>query len=269
METPDDVQGHWAEKTINKWRQKSLVGGYPDGTFKPDRKLTRAEFVALVNRAFNYTKEAAVQFTDVSSEEWYIADIAKAVAAGYINGYPDGTFRPDQIITRQEVAAILTRILSLEETTEDIKKLKDQAEIPFWSLGSIGAVVSSGYMGEYVDGTFRPSQPLTRAEAVSALDCAIGVLYNQKKTYGPLLTITTIEGNVTLTTPEITLQNMIITGDLYVSAGIETGKLFLENVQVLGTVKIKGGMELYLSPETLLNTVVINIPVSITGKGVI
>jgi|GEM_PF-2382742 hypothetical protein len=124
-------------------------------------------------------------------------------------------------------------------------------------------------MGGYTDESFRPAQPLTRAEAISALDRALGVLYNQKGTYGPLLTTTTVEGNVTLTTQEITLKNMIITGDLYLSAGIEAGQLSLDNVQVLGTVKIKGGTELYLSPETQLNTVVIDTPVAVRGEGVI
>ncbi|MGI6145014.1 MAG: S-layer homology domain-containing protein [Peptococcia bacterium] len=119
------MQGHWAENTIKKWLRQNLVAGYPDGSFKPDQSITRAEFVAIVNRVFNYTQKAVVQFTDLSPEEWYIDDLAKAVAAGYINGYPDGTFRPEQTITRQEVAAILTQIFSLEGTTEELKKFKD------------------------------------------------------------------------------------------------------------------------------------------------
>jgi hypothetical protein len=124
-ENLSDIQGHWAENTIKKWLRQNLVAGYPDGSFKPDQSITRAEFVAIVNRVFNYTQKAVVQFTDLSPEEWYIDDLAKAVAAGYINGYPDGTFRPEQTITRQEVAAILTQIFSLEGTTEELKKFKD------------------------------------------------------------------------------------------------------------------------------------------------
>ena len=147
----NDVQGHWAEKEINKWIQQNLVGGYADGTFKPDQNLTRAEFVAMVNRAFGYTQKIDLEFTDVLPEDWYAVDIAKVVAADYINGYPDGTFRPEQTITRQEVAAILTQIFSFEGTTEEVKKFQDQVEIPFWSLGSIVAVVANGYMGGYAD----------------------------------------------------------------------------------------------------------------------
>ena len=136
-ENLSDIQGHWAEKQINKWLRQNLVGGYGDGTFQPDRNLTRAEFAAMVNRAFGYTQKTAFEFTDVLPEDWYAADIAQAVATGYINGYPDGTFRPNQAITRQEAAAILTKILSLRgaATEETIKQFKDRAEIPFWSMG--------------------------------------------------------------------------------------------------------------------------------------
>jgi uncharacterized repeat protein (TIGR02543 family) len=270
-EALSDIQGHWAEREINKWLRQSLVGGYTDGSFKPDQNLTRAEFVAMVNRAFGYTQKTAFEFTDVLPEDWYAADIAQALATGYINGYPDGTFRPNQAITRQEAAAIISQILSLQgaATAETIQQFKDQAEIPFWSLGSIGAIVANGYMGGYADETFRPEQPLTRAEAISTLDRTVGLLYKQGGTYGPLHTTTTVEGNVTLTSADIILQNMIITGDLYLSAGIEAGQLSLANVQVLGTVKIKGGTELYLSPETQLNTVVIDTPVAVRGEGVI
>ena len=263
-----DIGGHWAEREINKWLSQSLVGGYADGTFKADHQLTRAEFVAMVNRAFGYKQSDPLRFTDVLAEDWYAADVAKAVATGYINGYPDGTFQPNQPISRQEVAAVLTRILSLQGGSEEsLYKYQDQAEIPFWSLAAINAISENGYMGGYLDGTFQPTKALTRAEAISVLDRAVGVLYNQAGTYGSLLTTTTIEGNVTITTPGTILKNVLITGNVYLTEGIEVGQVILDNVQIQGTVKISGGTEVNLTSRTQLNNVIIDSPVSITGRG--
>lgn len=67
---PPDIQGHWAEKQINGWIDKGLAKGYPDGSFKPDYSITRAEFITLVNKSFGFTGSAPVHFTDVSSTDW-------------------------------------------------------------------------------------------------------------------------------------------------------------------------------------------------------
>ena len=116
-----DIKGHWAENQINKWAGKGLAAGYQYGTFRPDNEVTRAEFVALTNRAFGIAKTGAeTYFTDVEPGKWYYEDVAAAKTAGYIAGYPDGTFGPDQTITRQEVASILARLLKLEPSTEGI-----------------------------------------------------------------------------------------------------------------------------------------------------
>jgi hypothetical protein len=105
---PADIQGHWAEAQISDWFNRGLAEGYSDGTFKPDSTITRAEFAAMVNRAFNFTETGTTSFSDVSSNKWYAKDVSIAVAAGYIAGYSDGTFRPDNRITRQEAAVITT-----------------------------------------------------------------------------------------------------------------------------------------------------------------
>lgn len=187
-----DVQGNWAETQIKKWAEKGLVGGYLDGTFKPNNEVTRAEFVALVNRAFGITNAGAeANFTDVQEGQWCYQDVAAAKAAGYIAGYTDGSFRPNQTITRQEVASILVRLMDLEQTTEGLEQFNDAGQIPAWSRGAIGAIVKAGLMVGYTDGTFQAVRSITRAEAVVTLDRALD--YKA----GPVV-ITAIEGTVTL-----------------------------------------------------------------------
>lgn len=169
-----DVQGHWAEKQINKWVDEGLATGYPDGTFKPNQQVSRAEFVALVNRAFNIDKDVALTgFSDVSAGKWYYEDISAAKAAGYIGGYTDGTFKPNQTITRQEVASILVRLLSLTPTDEELEVFADANQISKWARSNVGAVVKNALMKGMPDNTFQPLKSITRAEAVVSLDRAM------------------------------------------------------------------------------------------------
>ena len=101
---PNDITGHWAEDVIREWLASGLASGYPDNTFRPDANISRAEFMTLVNKAFYLTQGQLINFKDVQVSDWYYDTIARAVAAGYISGYPDGTIRPEQSITRQEAA---------------------------------------------------------------------------------------------------------------------------------------------------------------------
>ncbi|WXJ91295.1 hypothetical protein MTCOM_02530 [Moorella thermoacetica] len=170
-----DLSGHWAQKQVQAWADKGMVSGYPDGTFQPDKAVTRAEFVALVNRAMNKQNPAATaDFSDVKTSDWFYREVAAAVSAGYVSGYEDKTFRPNQAITRQEAASIIDRLLKLDRGDESVlNKFKDAAQIGSWARGSLAAVVAKGLMGGYPDGTFGPTRSITRAEAVVVLDRAL------------------------------------------------------------------------------------------------
>jgi hypothetical protein len=77
---------------ISAWINKGFIGGYEDGSFKPESNITRAEFITLVNRSFGFTEATTIPFSDVLPENWAHAEVAKAVKAGYISGFEDGTF---------------------------------------------------------------------------------------------------------------------------------------------------------------------------------
>lgn len=175
-----DYEGHWAENSIKSWVDKGYAKGYDDGNFKPDNEITRAEFVSLVNRSFEFTTGVAISYTDVAETHWAYTEFERANAAGYIAGFEDGTLRPSHEITRQEVAAIISRLLDLEAapTSEKLIALDDASQIPGWSKGVVGAVVDKGYMNLRDDNSFAPTLPATRAEVVSALDNALSSIVN-------------------------------------------------------------------------------------------
>ncbi|WP_068776637.1 glycosyl hydrolase family 18 protein [Paenibacillus sp. FJAT-26967] len=241
-----DIEGHWAQAQLTEWHHKGLLEGYPDGSLKPDKAITRVELMALINRFFNLTETKDIQFSDVTSEQWQYKEVSKAVTAGYVDGYSDGTIKPDQLISRQEAAVMLSRVLPLDTQSEDkLEGIKDSSEIADWSKKAVNAMVAKGVIDGYEDGTFRPNGKLTRAEAVVLLSRTPNLqaltTYDKAGTYGPATGTETIQGGVSITVPGVTLQNMVIKGNLILGKGIGEGDATLKNVKVEGTTTVNGG----------------------------
>jgi uncharacterized protein YjdB len=174
---PTDISGHWAQSQIEKAYAQGLVIGYPDGTFKPDQNVSRAEFVTMVNNAFGFKAETSTYFTDVKDTDWFAGQISRAKAAGYISGYEDGSFKPDNYISRQEVASIMSRIIKTSNPAgiDLLSRFIDAEAISSWAQGAVASVIASGTMQGYPDQTFKPQNFITRAEAVVVLNQAIGI----------------------------------------------------------------------------------------------
>ena len=163
-----DYESHWAKEIIQSAISSGIAKGYLDGSFKPDNAITRAEFSELVNNVFSFTNEAEITYTDVSGNAWYAPVIAKAKAAGYIDGYPNGTMKPDGNITRQEVAVIISRLKSLTAQSSTLS-FTDAPSIASWSKQAVIAVADAKLMIGYPNGSFKPAAPITRAEALVAI----------------------------------------------------------------------------------------------------
>lgn len=249
---PSDILGHWAGSQINAWVDNGLAQGYPDGTFKPDNTISRAEFISLTNHAFAFTAAANSNFSDVAANDWFAGEIAKSQAAGYITGYQDGAMRPNQVISRQEVATIIAKIAKLDTSANpaSLNNFKDAGDIPVWSQGAIAAVVAKDLMHGYPDQTFRAQNSISRAEAIISLNNLINAkivpaqsvkTYDQAGVFGPASAMETINGNVIISVAGVTLQNCNIAGNLTLAQGVGEGNVSLKNVTVQGTTYINGG----------------------------
>ncbi|OPA73716.1 hypothetical protein BVG16_26865 [Paenibacillus selenitireducens] len=161
-----DIQGHWAEKQIQEAVDKGIVDGYPDGTFRPNAAISRAEFAAILARALNLPDGDALQFADVSNiPAWAQPAISKAVKAGIITGYDDKTFKASKTISRSEIAAMAARGLKVTAGSGDGLSFADNAAIPAWAKGWIEAAVDKGIIKGRDGNKFAPSAGATRAEA--------------------------------------------------------------------------------------------------------
>lgn len=159
--------------STEKVSQPAYIAGFPDGTFKPGKEVTRAEavrmFVKLVNNGAELPKNPTTSFKDANNA-WYSDEINYAVAKGFIKGYSDGTFKPNQAITRAEFAQMISAFVKNGYPgTGSFKDVKGH-----WASDAISALYGNKNIKGYGDGTFKPDQKLTRAEAVTILNSVFG-----------------------------------------------------------------------------------------------
>ena len=165
----NDLEGHWAKKEIERAAGLGFVNGYPDGTFRPQNNVTRAEFAVMIARAMELTSKggAAFDFADLDAiPDWAGPHITAAQLAGVITGYEDGTFRPNNLINRTEMAAMVMRALDITPDRELKPTFADTESIAAWGQPYVAAAAEAGLINGRGNNRFVPAANATRAEAV-------------------------------------------------------------------------------------------------------
>lgn len=161
-EYADLASSHWAYKQVMYLADASIIGGYPDGTFQPNRQTTRAEAARMLASALNLeVVDTPSIFKDVASSHWANDYIVAAAKVGVFKGNPDGTFNPSGKLTRAEMATLLSTAYDL--TAKKPAHFSD-VKATHWANQSIAAMYENNLTVGYPDGTYRPSNPTTRAE---------------------------------------------------------------------------------------------------------
>ena len=163
-----DIQGHWAENNIVKLVDLGAISGNPDGTFRPDSNITRAQYVTMLVRAFQIENSGGKVFADTASH-WAKDYIAAAVAGGIAGGYDNNTFGPDDAITREQIAVMVVKAAQLRPAADGKILFTDSDSISGWAVDAVAAAVNSGIISGYPDNTIRPQGNATRAEAVTVI----------------------------------------------------------------------------------------------------
>lgn len=196
-----DLRGHWARDAVLRLKGQGIVEGV--GTmFQPDRPMTRAEFVTMLERTFHFsssgicaaagvggaTVSAAVYggggtgcqpaaggaagFPDATPKHWAYATLQQAASLGLLQGYPDGTLRPDSPVTRAEAAALLARLIDAAGGASMSAGAASFADVArtYWAAGEIGRLAAAGLVNGVKDKLFMPERSMTRAEMAALLD---------------------------------------------------------------------------------------------------
>lgn len=231
-----DIDGHWGEAALQQWVGYGVLKGYGDGNYGPNDYITRAELVTLLDRVMDYQNSASNTFEDLD-DNWYTENVLKGVAAGIITGDQNGTdlIRPNDHLTREEAAAIFARVMGLDTASAPSAGFVDQDKIADWATGSVNAMKAAGYVNGF-EGSFNPTDNLTRAEAVTILDNIFSDLYQSAGEFTG-----EVEGSAVISSGDVTLKDAVVDGDLVVAEGVADGHVVLDNVTVRGKLIVRGG----------------------------
>ena len=169
-----DTDGHWAETSIDRWSNAAVVYG-TDGEFRPDLSITRAQIAAIFARLLRLPAASPAEYHDLTADAWYADAVSRCAAAGILTGYPDGTFRPNDPVTREQACAMLARALGISELRRaDLSDFPDAADTGDWAKGYVAAMLNRGILTG-LNGKLAPKAPVTRAQFVTMLDRAIAI----------------------------------------------------------------------------------------------
>jgi S-layer homology domain. len=165
-----DTRGHWAEQYIGLLQKRGTIGGFPDGSFKPNDYITRAQFAAIATRALNLPPAGRpANFRDVPAKYWGANAISQVSDAGLVTGFPDGSFRPEDKITRAQALVILAKALQNPNAdTAGLSRYKDGGSVPTWALPSVAKAANANIIVSYPDSeSIKPNELATRADVAA------------------------------------------------------------------------------------------------------
>jgi hypothetical protein len=175
-----DIAGHWAETLIRDGVDSGLMEGYPDGTFRPDQFVTRAELALMLHRVFAWAEGKGPFFQDRGDiPEWASGAVAAAVQASVISGYPDHTFRPNANINRMETAVMIAKAAGLQIQDAHQTPFADNFAITEWALPYIHAAYEADLIQGNEANRFQPIDFTTRAEAIVLLLRVVSYIHTE------------------------------------------------------------------------------------------
>jgi len=233
---PDE--GYWSYTALNNAVKNGLLQGTDEGKLLPKDSLTRAQMATILVRAFGATDKAVeFDFADVADWQWFSDALSVAHRMDIINGYPDGTMRPNAAITREEAFVILARAINLTEADSINETFADTDDVSPWAQGLVYAMVNNGYV-HGSNGKIQPKGLITREEFAQLMDNMIKQYISESDTYTEVA-----EGNVMINVEDVTLKDVTVKGDLIIGDGVGNGDVVLDGVRVEGRIIVRGGGE--------------------------
>lgn len=204
----DVSTSHWAYQFISSLAARNIIAGFPDGEFRPDEPVTRAQYAAMVRKAFNITTvRSATSFVDVPANYWAASAISEAYRMGFLSGYPNNVFQPNQNIPRAQVLVSLANGLNYQAATvASAGVYNDSQSIPNYATASIAAATEQQLVVNYPNvRSLRPNQTATRAEVAA-------FIYQALASQSQVATVTSPYIVQLRTTTTNTSQSAIIAG---------------------------------------------------------
>lgn len=170
----DVPSNYWAQGFIQELASRNIIKGFPDGSFRPNAPVTRAQFAAMLNQAIDKAPiRASINFADIPTNFWAAPAIQKAHTIGFMSGYPNNLFKPSENISRVQILVALANGFNYNPTqpvANTLKTYSDSPSIPNYALNSIAAATENRLVVNYPNITnLNPNQPATRAEVAALI----------------------------------------------------------------------------------------------------
>ncbi len=246
-----DFPNDWSTPALTSAIENGLLVG-TNGKINSSDFITRAEISAIINRAFKATKTSSLSnYKDVPSSAWYYNDMAKAVHMGTFVG-SNGFLYPEKNITREEAFSAIARAFLIDEGDySELSKFNDGNTVSDWAKKSISGLIKKGYI-KGSNGNINPKSYITRAEFAQIMYMIVGSYISSSGEYS-----NNINGNLVVSSDNVTLKNATIDGDLIVADGVDTGKLILDNVSVKGKILVRGGNNINITGSTSTGDIIV------------
>lgn len=173
-----DMEGHWAQREVARLAERGVVSGFPDGSFRPDEKVSRAEFVKLIAVAFDLPRGSAPEFADVGADDWFAEYVGAASAAGMVTGDENRRFMPGEPVTRQDAAVILYRCMGGAAEAGKVT-FSDSGDISDYAGEAVGSLAAAGLVKGTGRNRFAPLECATRAQAAVMISNVLDFLAAQ------------------------------------------------------------------------------------------
>ncbi|MBD2566786.1 S-layer homology domain-containing protein [Anabaena lutea] len=274
----DVSSNYWASQFIQQLSQRGVIAGFPDGTFRPEEPVTRAQFAAMINKAFNRSAQRpAINFNDVPSNYWAYNAIRQAYTIGFLSGYPGNQFRPNQAIPREQVLVSLANGLEYVSTGNveaTLQYFNDASNISGYARSPIAAATQKQIVVNYPNVKFlNPTTTASRAQVAAFIYQAL-VSSNQASVINspyvvslqvtpPPLTSVTIPQGTTIPVKYEQAEKILVTKDetapltLITSQNVITqdGTVVIPaGSQVIGKLKPAQGGSQFVAEKLILTT---------------
>ncbi|QHV00924.1 S-layer homology domain-containing protein [Synechocystis sp. CACIAM 05] len=166
-----DLQGYWGSSYVTTLAERGIIGGFPDGTFQPNAQITRAQFAAIAVKAFDLSPgNGSRSFRDVPANYWAAPAISAVNNSGLVTGFPDGSFRPEENITRAQALVILAKALGNKTNADPngLNPYSDRQAVPQWAMDSVARAANGGIIVNFPDANqINPNSLATRGEVAA------------------------------------------------------------------------------------------------------
>ncbi|HEY9692093.1 MAG TPA: S-layer homology domain-containing protein [Oculatellaceae cyanobacterium] len=213
----DVPSNYWARDFIQALAARNIIAGFTDGTFRPETPVTRAQFAAMISKAFQQSNiRTAINFVDVPSNYWATGAIRDAYEMGFLTGYPGNVFRPNQNIPREQVLVSLANGLNLTasgSTSSSLNLFNDITDVSDYARNSIAVAAEKGLVVSYPNvSSLNPRQTATRAEVAAFIYQALVNSGQAQAISSPYIVSLTTTPTPTPTTPPVATNYRIPSG---------------------------------------------------------